>query len=172
MLKRTNKYILFLTIIAVGILGIFPYNFGKREEAIAELILTQNQGKFAALPVITETSLLALSSPTQSDTGYTPKVIKVIVTAYSSSIYETDGDPFITASGQHVRDGIVANNLLPFGTRIKLPDIFGNKIFVVEDRLNAKKGYYHVDIWFPSRESALKFGSKITKMEILSPVSL
>ena len=40
---------------------------------------------------------------------------RVWLTAYSSSVDETDDTPFITASGKHVRDGIVATNFLPFG---------------------------------------------------------
>ncbi len=93
--------------------------------------------------------------------------LKVIVTGYSSSIDETDSTPFITASGTYVREGVVANNLLPFGTKIKIPELFGEKIFVVEDRLNPKKGYYHVDVWFPSKEEALNFGAHLTYIEIL-----
>lgn len=96
------------------------------------------------------------------------KIIPVAVTAYSSSVWETWGDPFITASGSRVRDGIVANNLLAFGTKIRLPGLFGDKVFVVEDRMNSKKGDYHVDVWFSSREEALDFGAKITEMEVLN----
>ncbi|MCD6549949.1 3D domain-containing protein [bacterium] len=91
----------------------------------------------------------------------------VVVTAYSSSPDETDGTPFVTASGKYVRDGVVANNLLPFGTEIKIPELFGDKIFVVEDRMHYKKGYYHIDIWFPSKQEAQKFGAKRTYIEIL-----
>ncbi|MDD5606770.1 MAG: hypothetical protein PHN37_02845, partial [Candidatus Pacebacteria bacterium] len=47
------------------------------------------------------------------------KKLYVILTAYSSSYDETWGDPFITASGQEVRYGIVANNCLPFGTIVE-----------------------------------------------------
>ncbi|MCD6270201.1 3D domain-containing protein [bacterium] len=93
--------------------------------------------------------------------------IKVIVTAYSSSACETQGNPFITASGERVHDGIVANNMLPFGTKIRIPDIFGDKIFSVADRMNAKKGDYHVDVWFASREQALNFGAKKTTIEVV-----
>ncbi|MCD6500873.1 3D domain-containing protein [bacterium] len=118
--------------------------------------------------MIEQTTLLALAPlPSYTDAEVLKK-IKVIVTAYSSSIWETQGNPYITASGTYVRDGIVANNLLPFGTKIRLPEIFGDKIFVVEDRMNQRKGYYHVDVWFPSRDQALAFGSKLTEMEILT----
>ncbi|MBA7636723.1 hypothetical protein ES703_44348 [subsurface metagenome] len=99
-----------------------------------------------------------------------PKVvkrIKMIATAYSSTIQQTDNDPFITAAGTWVRDGIVANNLFPFGTKIRIPELYGDKIFIVEDRMNSKKGYYHIDIWFPSYWEAKNFGAKRTYVEIL-----
>jgi len=43
----------------------------------------------------------------------------------------------------------------------------GTKFFVVEDRMSAKKGYYHVDIWFPSKEQAIRFGAFKTYIEVL-----
>ena len=48
------------------------------------------------------------------------------VTAYSSTPEETDDTPFITASNTRVRHGIVATNMLPFGTRIQFPEVFGD----------------------------------------------
>ncbi len=95
---------------------------------------------------------------TERATAIAAATTRVWLTAYSSSIDETDDTPFITASGQHVRDGIVATNFLPFGTKIQIPKVFGDKIFVVEDRMHPrKKGI--VDIWMPSKQQALKFGS-------------
>jgi len=93
-------------------------------------------------------------------------IIKTLITAYSSSPDETDDTPFITASGSGTRNGVVAANFLPFGTQIRMPEIFGGQIFVVEDRLN--KNYNdRIDVWFNSKEEALHFGQKITKVEIL-----
>ena len=68
------------------------------------------------------------------------------VTAYSSSPDETDNTPFITASGKTVRDGVVATNVLPFGTKIKIPSLFGDKIFTVEDRMHRRMKNV-MDIW-------------------------
>jgi 3D (Asp-Asp-Asp) domain-containing protein len=93
--------------------------------------------------------------------------ILAIVTGYSSTPWETDGDPYVTASGEIVRDGIVANNLFPFGTKIKIPEIFGDKIFVVEDRMSFEKSNYQFDVWFDDYFEALKFGTKKTYVEIL-----
>lgn len=93
--------------------------------------------------------------------------MNVIATGYSSSPDETDETPLITASGDQVRAGIVANNLLPFGTEIRIPELYGDTIFVIEDRMHWRKGYYHVDIWFPSKEEAKNFGAKDTYIEVL-----
>jgi len=97
----------------------------------------------------------------------TVKTIKVIVTAYSSTADQTDDTPFITASGKQVADGIVANNMLPIGTKIRIPDLYGDKVFVVEDRMNRRKSGYHFDIWFPERQLAVNFGVKTAEIEVL-----
>jgi 3D (Asp-Asp-Asp) domain-containing protein len=109
---------------------------------------------------------LPVSSLPNSDSKIVKK-IPVVVTAYSSTPWETWGDPFITASGSWVRDGIIANNLLPFGTKVRMPEIYGDKVFVVEDRMNSRKGNYHFDVWFPSYRQALEFGAKKTYLEVL-----
>lgn len=90
---------------------------------------------------------------------------KVIVTAYSSTPDQTDATPFITAAGTRVRDGIVAANFLPFGTRVRFPQLFGDKIFVVEDRM-ALKNSHKIDIWFSTRQQALQFGVEIAEIVI------
>lgn len=98
------------------------------------------------------------------------KLIKthtVTATAYSSTPDQTDDTPFTTASGTTVRDGVVATNFLPFGTLIRIPDLFGNKIFVVEDRMN-RRYTTRVDIWFPERELAKMFGVKTVKIEVVA----
>jgi 3D (Asp-Asp-Asp) domain-containing protein len=95
------------------------------------------------------------------------KVIKVLATGYSSCPEETDESPLITASGNWVKEGIIANNLLPFGTEIRIPELYGDKIFVVEDRMHWRNSYYQIDIWFPSKEAAQNFGAKRTYIEVL-----
>jgi len=95
------------------------------------------------------------------------RTIKVIATAYSSTPDQTDDTPFITASGKHVADGIIANNLLAFGTKVRIPELYGDKVFVVEDRMNKRKGNYQVDIWMPDRPSAVNFGAKTVDIEVL-----
>lgn len=167
MLKTNNLYFLAFLVLIV-ILVFSPIFLLKKDKAMADEFLIITEKEISNLSIYQETTLLALASPPSYKDSDVSKKIKVIVTAYSSSIWETQGDPFITASGSRVRDGIVANNLLSFGTKIKLPEIFGDKVFVVEDRMNSRKGHYHVDIWFSSQEAALNFGAKLTEMEILT----
>lgn len=91
----------------------------------------------------------------------------VMATAYSSTPDQTDDTPFITASGTTVRDGIIATNFLPFGTLIRIPHLFGDKIFVVEDRMNRRYAT-RVDIWFPERELAKIFGIRKVVIEVVA----
>lgn len=93
--------------------------------------------------------------------------ISVVITAYSSTPEETDDTPFITASGKTVADGIIANNMLPLGTKVRIPELYGDKVFTVEDRMNKRKSDYHFDIWFPSKELAINFGVKTATIEVL-----
>lgn len=90
----------------------------------------------------------------------------ITVTAYSSTVDQCDDTPFITANGTHVRDGIIAANSLAFGTKVQFPDVFGDKIFVVEDRMNARYSD-RADIWFETREEAKQFGIKKLRMIVL-----
>jgi len=95
-------------------------------------------------------------------------VISAIITAYSSSVDETDGDPYITASGKYVREGVIANNNLPFGTKVKIPALYGDKIFVVEDRMADRyNGRNRFDIWMNSKDLAISFGVQAADLVIL-----
>ena len=98
---------------------------------------------------------------------FTTKRVEVVMTAYSSTPDQTDDTPFITAMGSRVRDGIVAANFLPFGTRIMIPDFFGDKVFVVEDRMH-RRFSDRVDIWFADRASARHFGIRTAEIVILN----
>lgn len=115
--------------------------------------------------------VLAESDATLPDLPAKPRATKrtlwVTVTAYSSTVDQTDSDPFTTASGAKVRDGIIAWNGVPFGTELRLPSHFGDKVFVVKDRLNPRASRYHVDIWMPTREAAKQWGARVVKAELL-----
>lgn len=96
--------------------------------------------------------------------------LKATITAYTSTPDQTDDTPFIAASGKRVHDGMIAANGLPFGTIVKIPRLYGNKEFVVWDRMNARYGYGHMDIWLDaSKAEARKFGRKHIEVEIYYP---
>jgi 3D (Asp-Asp-Asp) domain-containing protein len=90
----------------------------------------------------------------------------VPMTAYTSRPEETDSTPFITADGSHVRDGIVACNFLPFGTKVRIPTLFGDKIFEVHDRMN-KRFPYKMDFWMADYGEAIRFGVKYAHIEVV-----
>ena len=157
MLKIIKKIILFAaSSIFLGGLFFFCPDYEAKER---DFCVFEN-----SFLIVQNNSILPTSS--LPDIKITRK-IKVITTAYSSSVWQTDDTPFITAAGTRVRDGIVANNLLPFGAKIRLPEIYGDKIFVVEDRMHSRKSPYHIDVWLASYNEALNFGAKQTYMEVL-----
>ncbi|OGY58512.1 MAG: hypothetical protein A3C03_00145 [Candidatus Colwellbacteria bacterium RIFCSPHIGHO2_02_FULL_45_17] len=94
------------------------------------------------------------------------KFVEVTVTAYSSREGETDNTPYITAAGTTVRTGVVAANWLPLGTQVRIPEIFGDQVFTVEDRMHERNSN-KLDVWFPNTSDALRFGVRNTRVEIL-----
>jgi len=94
------------------------------------------------------------------------KIYEVSVSAYSSSVDETDSTPNVTASGTRTHDGVMAANFLPIGTRVQLPDLYGDKIFIVEDRMH-RRFSDSVDVWMPSKAAAMHFGRKTSRIVVL-----
>lgn len=94
------------------------------------------------------------------------QVFTVVVTAYSIGGSGKDGAS-LTASGIRPKEGIIAANFLPFGTRIQMPKLFGNRVFTVADRMHRRKKQW-VDIWMPTSRRARIFGIKRTKLIVLS----
>jgi 3D (Asp-Asp-Asp) domain-containing protein len=106
------------------------------------------------------------TAPTYNKVTVLKEYKYVPMTAYTSRPEETDDSPFITADGSHVRDGIIAANFLPFGTKIRIPSLFGDKIFEVHDRMN-KRYPYKADVWMEGYTDAIKFGVKYATIEVV-----
>jgi len=119
-----------------------------------------------AKPAVKKVAKVAKVQPQAATVAVTGRTMNVIMTAYSSTPDQTDGNPFVTASGSTVHFGTVAANFLPFGTKIRIPDYFGKQIFTVEDR-TAKRFSNRVDVWFPTRGAAIQFGKRTLRIEIL-----
>ena len=92
------------------------------------------------------------------------------ITAYNSDPAQTDSTPCITANGfnvcEHGEEDTIAANFLKFGTKVRIPDLYGDRIFVVRDRMN-KRYSDRVDIWMKEKTDARQFGVKVAKIEVV-----
>ncbi len=142
---------LLLTIVAAGVVISGPLSSSrmKDDNYNAFASYSEESGLF-----VQGNSLIAPNSPSSSPSS--TRKLNVILTAYSSSYDETWGDPLITASGETARNGVVANNCLPFGTIVEIDGMR----FEVLDRKNSRYGCEWFDIWQPSKRDALNFGIK------------
>lgn len=119
--------------------------------------------------------------------------LKVFATAYSSDPYQTDATPCIPAMNfdlceaflQTKTEDTIAANFLKLGTKVRFPEMYGDKIFVVRDRMNSrynyeKLGYYRIDFYKAAvndqgnldhkaaKQEAIEFGFKQNiKMEVI-----
>ena len=102
------------------------------------------------------------------------KTFTVPITSYTSTVDQTDSTPCITANGfnlcTHNQEDVIAANFLPFGTKVRIPEHFGDRIFTVQDRMNSRY-YYRADIWLRDRTDAIKWGIKYTTIEVVQEVS-
>ncbi|MDD5438321.1 MAG: hypothetical protein PHC70_04200 [Patescibacteria group bacterium] len=101
------------------------------------------------------------------------QIVKVLSTAYSSDVNQTDNSPCETATGYDVcqsyalygATNTIASNFLPLHTVVKIPELYGDELFVVRDRMN-DRFYNRVDVWMPTRGQAVRYGVKYIKLEI------
>lgn len=155
--SKAQKRIAIAMLFALGVL-LFPHTGLRGHEFNSETMVFDTETASQA------TTLLV----TPSDNTYQPskRTIYITVTSYNSVPEQTDSTPFTTAMGTTTRDGVIATNYLPFRTKVRFPDLYGDKVFVVEDRMNAR---YHkkVDIWSSDQQFSRQFGARYLRMEIL-----
>jgi 3D (Asp-Asp-Asp) domain-containing protein len=93
-----------------------------------------------------------------------------VITAYNSEAAQTDASPCITANGfnvcEHGEEDTIAANFLKFGTKVQIPELFGDRVFTVRDRMN-KKHPNRVDVWMVDRHDAVHFGVKTAKIQVI-----
>lgn len=138
----------------------------------SEAIFVASSTNNTADNIDTKTASSSLTTATTSPEKV-EKIIKVstnTITAYNSEAAQTDSSPCITANGfnvcKHGIEDTIAANFLPFGTKVKIPDLFGDRVFVVRDRMN-KKHPNRVDVWMQDRSDAIKFGVKVAKIQVI-----
>jgi 3D (Asp-Asp-Asp) domain-containing protein len=92
------------------------------------------------------------------------------ISAYNSEAAQCDSTPCVTANGFNVCEyGVedtIAANFLKFGTKVKIPELFGDKVFVVRDRMHPRYAN-RVDIWMKDKADAKQFGVKLAKVEVV-----
>jgi len=113
--------------------------------------------------------LLLSLMPVGSFSGHKISYSGTIVTsAYNSFPGQTDSSPWITAWGTRCREGVIAANFLPFGTKVLLEG-FGNQVFIVEDRMH-RRYKNQIDVWFRDYNDAKKFGVRRLKYYVVESV--
>ena len=114
------------------------------------------------LPIKKEKKTGDLKNKTVGDLIF-GKEVEILVTGYSSTVDQCDGDPFTTASGTRVHLGTMAcPPEYAFGTTLEID----GKMFVCEDRGGKIKGN-HFDRWFETRGEALAWGKRTVTAKIV-----
>ncbi|PIR92097.1 hypothetical protein COU01_03625 [Candidatus Falkowbacteria bacterium CG10_big_fil_rev_8_21_14_0_10_44_15] len=139
------------------------------EEAAAQPVITANGAVLSETEVeLMQENLVVIEHlPSTDELNFTDMSIRTI-TAYNSEPGQTDGSPCITANGfnvcEHGIEDTVAANFLKFGTKVRIPELFGDKIFIVRDRMNPRFPE-RVDVWMVNKIDAKNFGVKRVKVE-------
>lgn len=155
-MKKSATDIVVIAVMSLAILGtVLPSNASASlgstaaEDRVAALIAEAAKNETLKTGVLTQASLVKTPD----------RVMSVSMTAYNSLPEQTDSNPFETAMGTITRHGVVAMNGIPLGTYIKIPELYGDEIFIVEDRMNARYTN-RVDVWMENYSDARKFGVK------------
>ncbi len=152
-----SAFALFALILLTAIsLGVFFYKF-IAEEVDAEMRRTVN-----------------IAADNYKINGEPSAIYHVSASAYSSRPAETDSTPCITATGFDVclnyaiygSANTVASNFLPLHSIVKIPELYGDKLFVVRDRMNSRYGSKNIDLWMPTYFEAAGFGRKQVRIEV------
>jgi len=182
---KTRKQILVAVFLAIafstsyaqaGLLDWFVGSDTKADQASSQsfdqLYASVTSSPVQDQPAMTANAFIGVSTPAGKAAQVLRKTYFVEVSAYNSEVGQTDSTPDIGACGR-VHDGIIAANVigsdgrfLPCGTIVKIPSVFGDKIFVVGDRLN-KRYTNNIDIWMESHADAVKFGRRHLAVEVI-----
>ncbi len=169
-LKQAKKVIIFLVFVFFFEFLLFPAptlasEIDENTNISQEEIIIFNDNQTQGVEIIEFNGKLPESGDADIDFSR-----HVVITAYNSEIGQTDNSPCITANGFNVcENGVedtIAANFLTFGTKVKIPALFGDRVFVVRDRMN-KRFSDRVDVWMINKQDAVKFGVKVAKIEVL-----
>jgi len=180
MIKKLTLSVVLLTMLILTSNSANAGYFSDNSHVDANMDFLRNtMNKNTSIEDIQEQTSVATPAPKAKTIKTASKVnplatLMVIASAYSSTPHQTDDSPFITANGEHVYWGGVAANILdtnnrniPFGTKLMIPDLFGDQIFTVNDRMN-RRYKNNLDVWFSDTADAREFGRKTIKIVIVS----
>jgi len=86
--------------------------------------------------------------------------VEATITAYNENDGQTPGK--VMANGEKVHDGALANDVLPFGTKV----LIDNEEFVVKDRFGAGHPVERFDRYVVSRGAAVRHGVRKVTVQI------
>jgi 3D (Asp-Asp-Asp) domain-containing protein len=173
-LKFPKKVVLGLIIaILFNFVGFFTPALAAEAVVEANIIQTEIVAPNGAaldekeVELIQENLVIIEHLPTAGELTLTDMGVRTI-TAYNSESAQTDASPCITANGfnvcEHGVEDTIAANFLKFGTKVRIPELFGDKIFIVRDRMNTRYPE-RVDVWMVDRTDSVVFGVKQAKIE-------
>lgn len=178
--NQKKAYIILSAVILVNILFFPTPGLAKKFEenvdfADSKLVLNIKDA-FNIESLIEKSALLVKNkennhlpeSKTLTEVAYT---LNVVLTAYNSEVGQCDDTPCITANGFNLckngKEDSIAMNGIKMGTRVRIPSLFGEKVFVVRDRMNSRYNITRADVWMLERSDAIKFGAKRAQIEVL-----
>lgn len=173
-LVKNIKSLIFSEILSTIVLVCFASNL-----LFPQIAEAKTAEKVRAEDIIIQPSPITVIEPESSKfTNHLPEIpgprvrrtTYITATAYSSTVDQCDSTPCIAAKGfnlcKHNKENVIASNYLPIGAKVRFPELYGDKIFTVQDRMNARY-YKRIDFWMKTRQKAKNFGLKYVKMEIL-----
>ena len=170
-MKNLIQKTLVWSVALIYVLGLLPNPVFAQTETSTDAFVSKLVGFFTNL-----NSSESAGFPVAEDRAPI-KTTKFVFTSYNSLASQTDNSPCITANGydvckQFVLDGsynTLATNILPIGTLVTIPELFGDKIFVVRDRMNKRyNDKNRADIWFPEYEQSKTFGVKQATLNVVA----
>jgi len=172
-LKQAKKIIMALVFILFFDFFLFPAP-ALADQIVAASEVGQPQDQLAVLPVSPsqeELTIVEFNGKLPENQDLAIKWTRqLVVTAYNSESGQTDGTPCVTAANFNVcandTEDTIAANFLPFGAKIKIPELFGDKVFTVRDRMN-RRFSHRVDVWMAEKPDAMNFGVQFAKIEVL-----
>ena len=173
-LKQAKKMVILLIFVFLFDVLLFPM-----PALASEQIKNQNFNEnINAVDTLSQENILNKTSNVLVEPNHLPKnnIWEVkwsgsyTITAYNSEVDQCDDSPCITANGFNVCDhGIedtIAANFLPFGAKVRIPELYGDKVFIVRDKMN-KRYPNRVDIWMINKTDARQLGVKFAMIEVL-----